>query len=66
MFLAILRLFWPKIRFFFNSVDPESGKIHPSQLAEEGEVGLLAEISLRLDLENCILSLVIDECLSKN
>jgi hypothetical protein len=30
-------------------------------MAEKGEVGLLAEVSLKLDLEDCILSLVIDE-----
>jgi hypothetical protein len=35
-------------------------------MAEEGEVGLLAEVSLRPDLEDCILSLVIDECPSEN
>ncbi len=35
-------------------------------MAEEGEVGLLAEVSLRPDFEDCILSLVIDECPREN
>jgi hypothetical protein len=35
-------------------------------MAEEGEVGLLAEVSLKLDLEDCILSLVINECPREN
>jgi hypothetical protein len=51
---------------FKKSVDTESGKFSPGQMAEEGEVGLLAEVSLRPDLEDCILSLVIDDCPSEN
>jgi hypothetical protein len=44
---------------FKKSVDPESGKISPGQMAEEGEVGLLAEVSVRPDLEDCILSYLV-------
>ncbi len=64
MFLAFLWLFWPKINNFLKI---RWSRIWKNPSWPDGKrVGLLAEVSLWPDLEDCILSLVIDECPREN